>query len=261
MKFLRFIILLALPAYILSCKPQQKIPFYLDKVNDTTGKREIKIPEILIRKGDQLSIQIVSVASSKFPMVDADFNQPISANSAQSGISAGYLVDEDGNIVHHRLGVIHAEGLTKRQLAAEVRKRLLEPVALLNEPTVVVRLLNFKITILGEVKNEGVIDIPTEKVNIFQAIGLAGGIPDYGKRDEIKIVREINGQQEVGYIDLTSKDVFDSPYYYLMQNDMLIIGSTKRKVRDEEQIRTFQKISYAFTLVTVAATIANIFIR
>jgi polysaccharide export outer membrane protein len=248
-----------MPAYFFSCKPQQKIPFYLDKLSDTAGKREIKIPEMRIRKGDQLSIQIVSTSTK--PETDALFNQPISSNSAQSGIAPGYLVDEDGNILHHRLGLIHAEGLTKRELANEVRKRLIEPVELLKDPSVVVRLLNFKITVLGEVGKEGVIDVPTEKVNIFQAIGLAGGIPDYGKRDEVKIVREINGQQEVGYLDLTSKDIFDSPYYYLMQNDMLIVGSTKRKLRDEEQVRTFQKISYAFTLVTVAATIANIFIR
>jgi polysaccharide export outer membrane protein len=75
------------------------------------------------------------------------------------------------------------------------------------------------------------------------------------------VVREINGQREVGYIDLTSKNVFESPYYYLVQNDMLFVEPTKRKLRDEDQVRTFQKISYAFTLVTVAATIANIFIR
>jgi polysaccharide export outer membrane protein len=248
-----------MPAYIFSCKPQQKIPFYLDKFNDTSGKKEVKIPEMKIRKGDQLSIQIVSIATK--PEVDELYNQPISSNSTQSGILPGYLVDEDGNILHHRLGLIHVEGLTKRELAAEIRKRLTEPVELLRDPSVVVRLMNFKITVLGEVGKEGVIEIPTEKVNIFQAIGLAGGIPDYGKRDQIKIVREINGQREVGYIDLTSKDIFDSPYYYLIQNDMLIVGSTKRKLKDEEQVRTFQKISYAFTLVTVAATIANIFIR
>jgi len=248
-----------MPAYFFSCKPQQKIPFYLDKANDTSGKREVKIPEMKIRKGDQLSIQIVSVATK--PETDALFNQPLSSNSTQSGIAPGYLVDEDGNILHHRLGLIHAEGLTKRELAAEVRKRLIEPVELLRDPSVVVRLLNFKITVLGEVGKEGVLDVPTEKINVFQAIGLAGGIPDYGKRNQIKIIREVNGQQEIGFLDLTSNDVFDSPYYYLMQNDMIIVESTKRKLKDEEQVRTFQKISYGFTLVTIAATIANIFIK
>jgi len=259
MKFHRLLLLLALPAYFFSCKPQQKIPFYLDQANDTSGKRLVKIPEMKIRKGDQLSIQIVSVSTD--PQTDVLYNQPLSSNSTQSGIAPGYLVDENGNILHHRLGLIHAEGLTKRELAAEVRKRLIEPVELLRDPSVVVRLLNFKITVLGEVGKEGLIDVPTEKINVFQAIGLAGGIPDYGKRDQVKIVREINGEQEIGYLDLTSKDIFDSPYYYLMQNDMLVIGSTKRKLRDEEQVRTFQKISYAFTLVTIATTIANIFIK
>ena len=259
MKFLRVLLLFTLPAYFFSCKTQQKIPFYLDKVNDSTGKGEVKIPELRIRKGDQLSIQIVSVSTK--PEIDLTFNQPVSSGSAQAGVTSGYLVDDDGNILHHRLGLIHAEGLTKRELAAEVRKRLMEPVEVLTDPTVVVRLLNFRITVLGNVAKEGIIDVPIDHVNIFQAIGLAGGIPDQGKRDQVKIVREVNGQREVGYIDLTSKEVFDSPYYYLVQNDMLIVGATKRKLNDEEQLRTFQKISYTFSLVTIAATLARIFIK
>jgi polysaccharide biosynthesis/export protein len=259
MKFNRFCLLLMLSCYLFSCKTPHKIPFYLDKV-DSTGKGQVQIPEMRIRPGDLLSIQIASIANPKME-VDAMWNQPINANAAQAALTSGYLVNESGKIIHHRLGEIHADGLTKKELAAEIRKRLVEPVQLLKDPTVEVRLLNFRITVLGEVGRAGVIDIPTEKVNIFQAIGLAGGIPDEGKRDQVKVVREINGQREVGYIDLTSKNVFESPYYYLVQNDMLFVEPTKRKLRDEDQVRTFQKISYAFTLVTVAATIANIFIR
>ena len=98
----------------------------------------MKIPELKIQKNDQLSIQVFSISNSP-EQSDVPYNQPtIGGQSAP-----GYFVDLNGNIEHHRLGVIHAEGLTKQELAAEVKKRLAEPVELLRDPTVIVRFLNW----------------------------------------------------------------------------------------------------------------------
>ncbi|MBK8309939.1 MAG: hypothetical protein IPL04_02570 [Chitinophagaceae bacterium] len=77
----------------------------------------------------------------------------------------------------------------------------------------------------------------------------------------MRILREINGKRETGVIDLSSKDIFDSPYYYLVQNDVLIVDETKQKLKDAEQAKITQRITFAFTIVTVAATLANIFIK
>lgn len=256
MKFTRILFLLAFPLYFISCKPVQQLPNYLDKVNDSTSKGDVKIPELKIQKNDQLSIQVFSISNSP-EQSDVPYNQPtIGGQSAP-----GYFVDLNGNIEHHRLGVIHAEGLTKQELAAEVKKRLAEPVELLRDPTVIVRFLNFKVTVLGQVGTQGILTVPGEKLTVIEAIGLAGGINDFGKKDNVRILREINGKRETGVIDLSSKDLFDSPYYYLAQNDVLIVDETKQKLKDAEQAKITQRITFAFTIVTVAATLANIFIK
>ncbi len=254
MKFTRILLLLALPIYLFSCRTQQKIPYYLENVNDSTGKGDVRTSSLRIQKNDLLSIQISSLSTE--PKADLIFNQ-----AATTGSSGGYLVDVDGNIDHHRLGTIHAEGLTKQELAVEIKKRLTQPVELLAEPTVVIRFLNFSVNMLGEVQRQGILTVPGESLNILQAIGLAGGVTDFGKRNSVKIMRETNGKRETGIIDLSSKDIFESPYYNLVQNDLIIVEPTNQKLKDADQARTIQKISFAFTIVTVAATLANIFIK
>lgn len=259
MKFNRILFLLVFPLYFFSCKPVQQLPQYLEGVTDSTGKGEVKVPDWRIQKNDLLTIQIVSL-SLQPEKSDAPYNQP-SGTVTGGGGPPGYLVDNDGNIIHHRLGVIHAAGMTKNELAAEIKKRLTTPVELLTDPTVIIRLTNFKVTVLGHVGKEGPIAVPGEKLTILEAVGLAGGVTEFGKKNNLKIIREINGQRETGLIDLTSKSVFDSPYYHLMQNDVLIVEASNRKQKDEEQTRTMQKVSFAFSLVTIAATLTNIFIR
>ena len=255
MKFTRFLLLLAFPLYFISCKPLQKIPNYLEHVNDSTGKGMVKVADLKIQKNDLLSVQIFSL-STKPEVSDAIYNQPVTSTGV-----AGYLVDNNGNIEHHRLGTIHAEGLTKNELAAEIKKRLKEPVEVMTDPTVLIRFLNLKITILGQVGREGAISVPGERINILEAVGLAGGITDYGKKTNIRVVRETNGQRETGFVDLTSKDLFDSPFYNLVQNDIIIVESTSQKLKETEQARTMQKISFALTLVTASAALSNILIR
>lgn len=258
MKFIRLFVLLALPVWLFSCKPVQKIPNYLENITDSTGKGEVRVPDLKIQKNDLLSIQIISLSLDP-EKSDMPFNRP-NVGGANTE-TPGYLVDNNGDIVHHRLGVIHAEGLTKNELAAEIKKRLTVPVELLRDPTVIIRINNFKVTVLGQVAREGVLPVPGERLTILEAVGLAGGITEFGKKNNVKIHRELNGTRETGTIDLTSKDLFESPYYYLQQNDVLIVDATNQKYKDAEQAKTMQKISFAFTLVTVAATLANIFIR
>ncbi len=195
MKFTRILLLLALPIYFFSCRTQQKIPYYLENVTDSTGKGDVKTSSLKIQKNDLLSIQISSLSTR--PEADLIYNQPTVGGSS----TAGYLVDVNGNIEHHRLGTIHAEGLTKQEFAAEIKKRLTEPVELLADPTVVIRFLNFSVNMLGEVGKQGIVTVPGESLTILQAIGLAGGVSDFGKRNAVKVYRETNGKRETGIID------------------------------------------------------------
>lgn len=247
--------LLAFSFYFVSCKPLEKIPAYLENVNDSTGKGTVKQAELIIQKNDLLSIQIASL-STKPEISDAIFNQQVIG-----GTSVGYLVDGNGNIEHHRLGIIRAAGLTKDQLAAEIKKRLTEPAELMKDPSVIIRFMNMKVTVLGEVGQQGPVNVPGEKLTILEAVGLAGGITEYGKKTTIKVLRETNGQRETAVVDLTSKDIFDSPYYNLVQNDVIIVEATRRKMDDLERTRNFQKITLGVTLVTVTATLTNLIFR
>jgi len=260
MKFQRILLLLVLPILLFSCHIQQKIPFYLENVTDSAAKGTVVIPEVKIQKNDIISIQIASLSTKS--EADEIYNQPVSnTNPSQAALTSGYLVDINGNIEHHRLGTIHVEGLTKQELATEIKKRLTEPVELLKDPTVVIRFTNFRVNVLGEVGKPGPVDFPGERLTILEAIGLAGGIPDYGKRNNVRILREVDGQREMGVIDLTSPAIFQSPFYELKQNDVVLVEPTKRKINDQEQTRIYQKITIAFSIITIVATLANIFIK
>lgn len=259
MKFTRNLFLLLLPLYFFSCKPQQVIPYYLDSVTDSSGKGEVKIPDLKIQKGDLLSIQIYSLSTK--PEIDQLYNLPAAPTAGVAQNPAGYLVDNDGNIEHHRLGTFKAAGLSKNELAAEIKKRLTQPVELLSNPTVSIRYLNFHVTVLGEVGKEGPVTVPGERLTILEAVGLAGGITNYGKKDNVKILREVNGQRETGVVNLSAKDLFESPYYNLMQNDVVIVEPTKQRMKEADQQRAFQKISIGLSLVAAAATLTSIFVR
>jgi len=259
MKFTRILLLLVLPVYFISCGTQHKLPNYLENATDTSGKGEIKYPELIIQKNDLLSIQVYSV-STQPEKSDILYNLPTSTVSSGPGTSAGgFLVDADGNIEYPRLGNFHAEGLTKQELAAQIKKKLTEPVELLKDPTVIIRFLNYKVTVIGQVGHEGVVNVPGERLTILEAVGLAGGITDYGKKERVRIIREINGKREMGIIDLSSKDLFDSPYYNLAQNDVVIVEPTNQKAKQTEQALVNQKLTIALSVITTAALLYNIF--
>ncbi|MBI5857865.1 MAG: polysaccharide biosynthesis/export family protein [Sphingobacteriales bacterium] len=255
MKFTRILLLAVTAIYCVSCSTQKRVPYYLENVVDTSGKEEVKVPELRFQKNDLLSIQVYS--KSTLPEVsDAIYNLP---SGSATGGATGFLIDAFGNIEYPRLGAIHAEGLTKQELASEIKKRLTQPVELLKDPTVIIRFLNFRVTMLGEVARIGSVTVPGERLTILEAIGVAGGITDYGKKNTVKVIRETNGKREIGYIDLSSKDLFNSPYYNLVQNDVILVEPTKQRAKQAEQSLVAQRITFALSLITSAAFIYNIF--
>ena len=246
----------------MSCHSQKKVVYnYMEDVNDTLAKEAVKNFEPIIQKNDLLSIQIYS-NSTKPEISDALYNPPAltgvpgSASGSSAGSSStGYMVDMDGNIRFPRLGMIHAEGLTKRQLADTIVSKITD----LENPTAVIRFLNYRVTVLGEVNHQGTFIIPYEKVTIFEALGLAGDIPVTGKKDKVRVVREVNGDREIGTVDLTSKNIFESPYYHLQQNDVVLVDVKKNKVKQTDQALVLGRIAFALSLVTTLAILYNIF--
>lgn len=261
MRFFFFFCLLAVSMFFFSCGSQKKVPYnYIENLTDTTVKGAVKSFEPIIQKNDLLSILVMSL-STKPDVTDVLYNPPsiVGASGPQAGSGggsgSGYLVDVNGNIRFPRLGLIHAEGLTKMQLADTIVAKIPD----LDTPTVIVRFLNFRITVLGEVGHQGTFSIPYERVTIFEALGLAGDIPITGKKENVRVLREVNGDRQVGTIDLTSKNVFESPYYNLQQNDVVLVEIKKARVKQVDQALTLQRITFALSLVTGIALLYNIF--
>jgi polysaccharide biosynthesis/export protein len=192
-----------------------------------------------IQKNDQLSIIVTSLN----PEATEVFNKPnesVISHSSGNGVSAittGYLVDNQGNISFPIIGHIKAEGLTLDQLAAKLSSTLNEK-KLLIDPIVNVRLMNFHVTVLGEVSRPTVVTATNGKLSFLEALGMAGDLTIYGKRDNVLLIRVENGQKIVRRIDLMSPDfVSASPYYYLKTNDVIYVEANKQKIGSTTTLR------------------------
>lgn len=241
--------------FLFSCKSRSVVTNnYLQKV-DTSGSTVINFPEPRIQKNDLLSIKVYSQSAD--PRTDIPYNLPEQtvAGSSTTTSTAGFLVDEDGNIEYPRLGVLRVEGLTKSQLAQQMKAKLESE---LKNPSVIVRFLNYRVTVLGEVRSPGTFTIPTERVTLLEALGLAGDVTEFGKRDTVKVAREINGQVQIGTVALSSNDLFLSPYFRLQQNDVVFVEQSRRRSQMQEQQNVAQQVGIATGVITAIALIINI---
>lgn len=254
MRFLPLFII-GFVVFLVSCKVRNPgFTNYLQNV-DTSRKTVLNLPEPRIQKNDLLSIKVYSQSAD--PRTDIPYNLPEQTltGSSATAVTSGFLVDENGNIEYPRLGILHVEGLTKTQLAQQIREKL---EGVLKSPSVIIRFLNYRVTVLGEVRTPGTFSIPTERVTILEALGLAGDITDFGKRDTVRVAREVNGQLHVGYVSMSSTDLFSSPYYRLQQNDVVFVEQSRKRTLQEERQAVAQQVGIAASIVTAIALIVNI---
>lgn len=229
-----FVALLSLSSCVSS-----KNAVYFNNLNDTVFNNVVTADiEPVIQNNDLLSISV----SSLNPEATLIFNTPnvpnITTGTATSSISqtTGYLVNKDGNIQFPVLGSIKAAGLSKRQLTDNIANLLLQNKLLL-DPIVNIRFLNFKVTVLGEVARPNVITVPNEKITLLEALGLAGDLTIYAKRDNVLLIREESGQKIIKRINLNSNDLFTSPYYYLKTNDIIYAEPNNTRVASASNTR------------------------
>lgn len=251
-----FSMLIITMGLICSCGTQFKLPNYLENLQDSARIDTFSFPEPIIQKNDILYINVSS------DDIDPQAIAPYNVSSAAGGMMGnnptlmGYLVDHKGEIEYPRIGTIQTEGLSKAQLATIIKGKLEK---YLQNPVVNIRFLTFKVTMLGEVANQGSVSIPGERLTILEAIGLSGGVTWSGRRENVKIIRETNGVREMGIIDLTSKELFKSPFYNLQQNDIVIVDLNRRGRVTQDQQYTMSRISFAVGLITTAAVLISIF--
>lgn len=220
-----------------SCvSPKSIVYFQGDSIK--VSSQEIKHKYVpLIQSNDLLSIIVGSLNAE----ANEVFNTPNSYTTASTNYSTtaggariqplGYLVDSDGSIDVPLIGKVKVAGLRTTEAAEAIRTKL---TSYLKEPNVIVRNLNFKVSVLGEVKIPAVYVIPDEKITLPEVLSMAGDLTIYGNRSNVMVIREENGKREYARIDLTSREIFDSPYYYMHKNDVIYIEPVKSKMLDTD---------------------------
>ncbi|GAB4052647.1 polysaccharide biosynthesis/export family protein [Spirosoma litoris] len=225
--------------HLIGCVSSKQVVYFQDNVG-TRGSVQLAdayIPQI--QPGDVLSIQV----SSLNPEASVYFNPytPTSAASVRtqqqtntSGLPemAGYLVTPSGEIELPLVGRLTVSNLTISECNALIKKKL---IPFLKEPTVNIRNLNFRISVLGEVNRPALFTIPNDQVTLIEAIGLAGDATIYGRRDNVLVIREESGKKTFTRIDLTQRDLFRSPYYYLHPNDIVYVEPGKARVANADR--------------------------
>jgi polysaccharide export outer membrane protein len=180
------------------------------------------------------------------------------ANGGGPVQASGYLVDVDGNIQFPILGTIKVAGLTESALRMQIVRSLVDK-KLLIDPVVTIRHLNFRVTVLGEVGNPTVISVPTEKITLLEALGLAGDVTIFGKRDNVMVIREENNKKIIKRLNLNTSEIFESPYYYLRSNDIVYVEPNKAKVSGSS--RSTQLLPIILSGLSLTAIILDRVIR
>ena len=221
-------ILLALSCLFASCASSEKFAL----LQNVAPKSEAKAAfEATLQPDDVLMI----IVSAENPIIAQPYNLAAINVAATAGAEVGlmqqrqlnYQIDQLGNIEMPNLGTIVAAGKTRNQLTAEIVK-LLE--GKITDPVVTIRILNYKISVQGEVNRPGTFPISSERITLLEALSLAGDLTIYGKRDNILVIREENGVKSFQKVDITKGDFINSPYYYLAQNDVIYVEPNKTRV-------------------------------
>lgn len=242
---------------VISCVPQAKIKYLQDKegVAPVTEFQNIK-PDYKLKTGDYLYIRLLTLDEK---------SNDIFANMTGSGGSGGYMniteqnlylssymINDSGYITFPLLGNIYADGHTVIEMEQSLNKAASE---IIKESSVVVKLVLYNISVLGEVKAPGKYTIYNNRVNIFEALALAHDLTSYANRSKVQVVRNNGSKNDVITLDLLSKDILSSPYYYLQPNDIIYIEPLKNKTYAFE----FFPYALVFSTITTALLIATFF--
>ena len=231
--------LLLLPFLLTACQSYKKVPYFQNVEVVNEAEQQEKLYDAKIMPKDLLTI----VVSCTNPELAIPFNLTVASNAGIAVSTSSYvttqpvlqpyLVDNDGNINFPVLGELKLGGLTKREAEQLIIDKL-KPY-MKETPIVTVRMVNYKISVIGEVTRPGTFTISNEKVNLLEALAMAGDMTVYGLRDNGKLIREdANGKQQIVTLDLNKAETILSPYYWLQQNDIVYVTPNKAKARNSD---------------------------
>ena len=252
-KYVAYLVV-CMAVFFTACTSTKKIIYLQDVVPLKQQEIEQKY-EVIIHGDDLLAIMV----NSRDPELALPFNMPmvsyqLGSNTGGQQRVLGYLVDTNGNIDFPILGEIHVEGLTRMQLTELIKNKLIEG-DLIKDPIVTVQFLNFKISVMGEVGRPGSFTISGDRITLLEALSMAGDLTIYGRRDRVGVIRENNGKRTIPFHDLRSADIFNSPCYYLQQNDIVYVEPNKAK-SGQSSINQNNSIGVWVSVISLLTTIA-----
>ena len=260
----RHLLLILLPFILVACQSYKKVPYFQDVDIVNQAEQQEKLYDARIMPKDLLTI----VVSCTNPELAIPFNLTVASNAAMAASTSSYvttqpvlqpyLVDNEGNINFPVLGELKLGGLTKKEAERLIIDKL-KPY-MKEIPIVTVSMVNYKISVIGEVGRPGTFTISNEKVNLLEALAMAGDMTVYGLRDNVKLIREdANGKQQIVTLNLNNAETILSPYYWLQQNDIVYVTPNKAKARNSD-VGNSTSLWFSATsiLVSIVSLLVNI---
>lgn len=227
---IRFLIISILALiFTTSCASRKDFAYFQDR--PLTDGYIDSAPEQLIYKPDDILTINVTAAD---PLTAQPFNLTVVSDNKDITSATGrevmqtYLIDYNGNIEFPVLGTLHIIGMTRTQLTSMLKEKISDYA---KDPIVNVRLVNFTVTVIGEVSDPGTFTIQNERITLPEALGLANDLTIFGKRKNVLLIREVDGKKKFAKIDLTSVNAVSSPLYYLQQNDVIVVEPNNARIR------------------------------
>ncbi|HET8885498.1 MAG TPA: polysaccharide biosynthesis/export family protein [Salinimicrobium sp.] len=243
MSIKKFFLLCLCSIMAISCSTKEEI-VYFDNAESLEGIENLLEYEPVIEENDVLRINVSSMNEEVVSPFQMNLGGQTSGGGGQNLSLTGYLVDVDGNIQFPILGKIPVAGKTRMEIETMLQTKIREYVT---DAVVSVRIMNFRVTVLGEVRSPGRKDITDGRVSIPELIAMSGDITYNGKRENILVIREIEGVKQIGRVDMTSADVFKNPFYYLKQNDVVYVEPTYKQVKSAGFITSYTGVLSLFT--------------
>lgn len=242
-------------AMLSSCGSRKSMVYLQQDSTQINTLYEQYVPKIQVN--DILTI----VVTAADPKVTAPFNpvsSMMSSNLTQQvdmALRPTYTVNDKGDITLPMLGEVHVAGLTRIQAIEKLRQELGQYI---KDPGVNINFNNFRISVLGEVARPGSFIMPTERVTVLEALGMAGDLTIRGVRESVLLIREVDGQKTMHRLDLTKQNTLNSPYYYLAQNDVIYVEPNKAQINNSKLgANTNIIISIASLLITVISVLTR----
>lgn len=241
MRKLKRLTLGTLLAFLLvSCQSYKKVPYLQDTALVSDTEQSVRQTGVKVMPKDLLTIAVscsTPELATPFNLVNSSAGSEVKGKVIGQGTTSSspqqYLVDNQGNINFPVLGEIHVGGLTKLEIESLIIEKL--KVYLKEAPLVTVRIVNYRISVLGEVTRPGSFIVSNEKVNLLEALAMAGDLTIYGMRDNVKLIRTgQDNKQEIITLDLNKAEMVMSPYYQLQQNDIIYVTPNKTKAKNSD---------------------------